>query len=100
MTEKHLFGVVDEKGRLELQLYPTYEAAHLYLGWTDGAGGGPGAAARVVEVVVSVVNPADTLYPGEYVNEDGEIEQQREEFTQRFCGDPLPGRSALDRKMA
>ena len=53
MTEHHWFGVVDGQGRLELQLYPTHEAAHLYLGWTDGAGNGPGAKARVVEVTVS-----------------------------------------------
>ena len=54
-NEHHWFGIVDDRGNLELQLYPTAEDAHLYLGWTDGAGNGPGAKARVVEVVVKVL---------------------------------------------
>ena len=50
----HWFGIITEYGELETQLYPTREAAYLYLGWTDGVGGGPGAKNKVVPVTVTM----------------------------------------------
>lgn len=61
LREYHWFGIIDAEGRLELQLFPSHDRAELYLGWTDGQGGGPGAHARVVKVTVSVQPQQPTL---------------------------------------